>query len=116
MTKTIADEQRKARKLHRCHMCFRHIEPGETYRHQRNVDGGTAWTWKCCAHCDAAIHILDLWQGWHCGDEGLTHVDFEEFEPQTVAQARIKVGWRRRWRRKDGTLREVPTKAVSREP
>jgi hypothetical protein len=89
-------------------MCGRRIDPGEIYNHQRNVDSGSIRVWKQCAHCEAAVHILDLW-GWAGRpDEGIGPELMADFEPETIAQARIWLGWKRQWRRRDGTLREVP--------
>jgi hypothetical protein len=105
---TIADERRRARKPHQCQMCFRQIDVGETYRHQRNVDGGYIWTWKDCAHCEAAVRILDLWMWAGMPDDGFGPDSMGAFEPETIAQARIWLGWKTQWRRRDGTLREVP--------
>ncbi|PPJ31888.1 hypothetical protein C5E45_32885 [Nocardia nova] len=102
----IADEKRKARKPHRCMTCGRTIDPGETYRHTRTVDGRDIWTWKECAHCGAMMTILRLWD-W-AEDDGFNPDWINGFEPTTIAEARIFIGWRRKWRRKDGTLREVP--------
>lgn len=106
----IADEDRKARKPHRCGTCGRTIDPGETYRHTCMVDGRDIWTWKECAHCRAMMNILRLWD-WADADDGFNPEWINDFEPKTIAEARIWIGWRGQWRRKDGTLREVPAKA-----
>ncbi len=106
---TLADTHRKARKQHVCQMCRRWIEPGEIYKHQVNADGGSAWTWKECAHCEAAVRILNLWDKWMDAPlEGFSYYEMQAYEPESIAEARMIVGWRTKWRRKDGTLREVP--------
>lgn len=106
----IHDERPIARKQHRCEMCSRTIEPGERYRRQRNTDCGDIWTWKNCAHCDVLLDIL-----CHIGydhDYGVTYEDVGEWEPETIAEARLKVYWLHRWRRRDGSLREIPQQPV----
>lgn len=102
----IHDQWLIARRQHRCHMCHRTIEPGEGYRRQRNADYGDIWTWKNCAHCDVLMSILSDIGYDH--DYGITSDDVGEFEPRNIAEARLKVYWLHRWRRRDGTLREIP--------
>lgn len=103
---TIVHEWRKARKSHDCMMCRRSIEPGEKYLHQRNVDYGDIWTWHSCAHCEAMVDLLDLHSLAY--DEGVTQDTVAECDPRTLFEARLLVYWRTQWRRKDGTLREIP--------
>jgi predicted RNA-binding Zn-ribbon protein involved in translation (DUF1610 family) len=106
---TIADETRTARKAHRCELCRRDIEPGEKYRHQRYKDCGDIWTWRQCAHCDAVIDAL-IADGM-CGDFGIDCDLVGEWEPDTIAGLRLKVGWKRKWRRRDGSLYPLTAKA-----
>lgn len=110
MIETLNRAARKARKQHHCSMCGRVIDPGETYDCSTNIYDGNLYTWKQCRHCDAMVQILKLhdWAGYP--DEGIGPDDVGEFEPETIAQARIIIGWRGKWRRKDGTLREVPAR------
>lgn len=107
MNVTLTDEKRRARIQHSCRMCMRTIDPGEIYRHVSYVYDGRITMWKECAHCTSAVRSLDLW-AMADGDEGIGPSDFEAFEPETIAQARVLIGWRGQWRRKDGSLREVP--------
>jgi hypothetical protein len=108
MVDTLNRAIRKARKAHECSMCGRTIEPGESYDWSSNVYDGDFYVWKQCAHCDAMVRILNLHYWAAFPDEGLGPDDVGEFEPETIAQARIFIGWKTGWRRKDGTLREVP--------
>jgi hypothetical protein len=104
---TLTHKNRKARKEHECRLCWRTINPGETYNFQVHVDCGDLWTWKQCAHCSAMAEIIDL-SSWCDPDEGYNHFSTWEYEPKSIAEARLIVCWRNRWLRKDGTLREVP--------
>jgi hypothetical protein len=108
MVLTLDSGKRKARKPHKCSMCYRVIDPGEVYEWQSNIHDNHLYTWKECAHCQAMQSIIDFayWAGYP--DEGIGPFDVGEYEPETIAEARLIVGWRTKWRRKDGTLREVP--------
>lgn len=97
----------KARKPHRCEDCGRTIDPGETYRRGAGIDGGTAWTWKECAHCCTLVHLL-----WWGDSEGYGQETFDEWEPETVGHLRLKALWRKKWRRKDGGLYPIPTRVI----
>lgn len=44
-------ENRKAKKEHRCSECARAIEPGETYEHVRGKWNGDVDTFKTCPRC-----------------------------------------------------------------
>lgn len=96
-------------------MCGRTIEPGESYKRDRVVDCGDAWTWRECAHCESMVSLLWVsyfsdvcWRG-----EGYSADDMGEFEPSSIAEARLKVYWKRGWRRRDGSLRPVPERIVA---
>lgn len=71
-----------------------------------NVDSGEAWTWKECEHCSAMIAILWEHFAW---DDTYSQDTMGEFEPSTIAEARIKVYWQHYWRRRDGSLYPVPS-------
>ena len=45
-----------ARKRHRCMLCRRTIQPGETYWRQAVFDEGSAWVHKTCRHCERVVH------------------------------------------------------------
>lgn len=96
-----------ARKRHACSTCLRWIDPGEPYHRVRCFDSGDAWTFRQCQHCCAVRHLYDPTDYDDC-------VSFDSYEcwsdePRTMAEARAAIGWRRRWRRKDGALMPVPT-------
>lgn len=108
MTILLGETQPVARTSHRCNLCNRVIHPGETYLRQRCIDGDP-YVFKGCGHCLAAQAILDrIEPGWRDPYEGSGIDDFDEWYPSTVAGARIKVMWRRGWRRRDGSLYPVP--------
>lgn len=109
MIETLAEGTRKARTTHTCALCYRTIDPGENYHYQRNVYDGQIYTWKECAHCDAMRRLINFYDWWGDADEGgIGHDEVQGYEPTTIAEARLIIGWRGKWRRKDGTLREVP--------
>lgn len=97
-----------ARTEHRCNNCGRTIAPGETYHRQSNVYEDRAYTWKSCQHCEATAQLLDLYS-W-ADDYGVGPDNFVNHDPETWAEARLCVLWRKQWRRKDGTLYPIPGK------
>lgn len=99
------DTEPVARKPHACDMCRRTIHPGEKYRRGAGMDGSSAWTWKECAHCAALVTVA--WRRSHL-DEGYTEELFHDFEPQSIAEARVRAPMRRQWARCDGSLYPVP--------
>ena len=97
-----------ARKTHQCLLCFRTIQPGEKYQRQRSIGDDGPYTFTACAHCDALATLIDVW-GRCDQDGGYTAEDIAETEPQSIEEARWLVQWRRKWRRRDGALYEIPT-------
>lgn len=93
----------RARRRHECVICYRAIEPGETYLRGFGAEARTVWTWKECAHCEAFRTLADVAQEDEYGRN-----DYEEFEPYTVAEARWLVQWKRQWRRRDGQMYPLP--------
>ena len=94
----------KARKAHRCQMCYRTISTGETYRRGAGMDGSTAWSFIECLHCAAFVRVA--YARW--GDEGYDESLLIDFDPADIAEARVRAQWRRKWRRQDGTLYPPP--------
>ena len=101
----------RARKAHRCDMCSRRIDPGETYLRGTGLDG-TAWTWKECAHCEAARLIYDisdggeeydpdLFDGWASGVRG------------AGPELRAAAGYQSRWRTQSGAPWPIPRRAAA---
>lgn len=107
----FAEAHPRARKEHRCDDCGRTIRPGEKYRRGVGMDGATAWTWKECAHCEVLVEWLyridAVW------GEGHTPETFAEWDPVTINEWRLKVGWRRKWTRRDGSLMDVPVRVMA---
>lgn len=103
-------ESRKARKEHTCHTCFRRIDPGEQYTTQFTIYDGNPHRFKQCGHCVA------VWNIWRPEDiDGLISEDgydgWAGDSARDVAELRAMVYFLRRWRRKDGGLYPIPTKA-----
>lgn len=93
----------KANKEHRCADCGRTIRKGEIYRRGSGMDG-TAWTWRECEHCT----ILATYLGYLYDLEEYGAEDFFEWDPESVEQWRIKVQFRKKWTKTDGTLYPAP--------
>lgn len=92
-----------ARKPHNCGSCGRTIQPGEKYLRGVGLDG-TAWTWKECGHCERlAEYVVALYDLDEYGGD-----DLHEWDPDGLAELRVKVQFRKRWTRQDGTLYPLP--------
>jgi len=102
---TVVRSHPRARKVHYCEMCRRSISPGERHSSSRNLGGGTAFTWKECAHCAALLaYVLPLWGDDQYGPDSLL-----DWEPKTVDHLRLQaLAVRRQWRHRDGLLYPVP--------
>ena len=100
----------KARSCHMCDFCYRTIEPGETYTRTVSVQDCIC-VWKSCTHCEAMIRICDI-EEWNLGD-GIDRDHFVDLEVRDIFEARCKVMWHRKWRRKDGTLYPIPERKAS---
>ena len=63
------DSWSTARKRHRCELCWRFIEPGESYWRQAGLDRGAAWTNKTCEHCERVVWAYGRSHEWEpeCG-------------------------------------------------
>lgn len=110
-------EQRAARKSHRCCTCFRVIDPGESYRTQRNHYDGRWYTFAMCEHCTAIWNLYrpedwdtggmseDSWDTWMQEGSPWKATDPDE----TVwRELRHRVQCRRRWRNLAGDLYPIP--------
>ena len=107
MVQVLSRSSPKARKAHKCQMCFRVIESGETYHRQFNEYDSSVYTWKECAHCVALLRLVDI-EDWD--DSGISDETVSEWEPGDLWELRLKALWRKKWRRADGSLYPVPTK------
>jgi hypothetical protein len=58
--------------------------------------------------------MADLCNLWEWSDDGLGDEHFAYFEPErgNVFEMRCLVMYRRKWRRKDGTLYPIPVRAA----
>lgn len=70
----FVDSWPTARTHHRCGLCWRFIEPGESYWRQAGLDRGAAWTNKTCEHCERVV--------WAYGRSGGEY----EWEPECVVE------------------------------
>jgi len=84
-------------------MCFRVIDAGETYTSQTNLGDGRFYTWINCVQCDVFLNLIEDWDGDGVGAESVM-----EWEPDNVWELRLKVLWRKKWRRADGSLYLIP--------
>ena len=97
----------KARKPHRCVLCYRTIDAGETYLRGTALERGEApRRWIECAHCSAVQRIYDIQD-----DSQYDNSMFDDWsqEPRDVTELRHAAGYRMRWRTRGGTLLPVPT-------
>lgn len=108
----LSDERPRAIKEHTCDDCFRVIGKGEHYRRVTGVSYNDLLTFKMCAHCEAAA----AWLVRECRGYlfGGIHEDLREHwniggEYHQVWLARVLVGMRRKWARRDGSLMPVPS-------
>lgn len=104
----LGDSKPKARVEHRCGLCNRVIGVGETYHRARIVGDDGPYVFKKCAHCSATLRLYFDEIVWE-PSEGYCDEDFHNWEPSTIHGARLRAQYRRKWRRRDGTLYPVPT-------
>lgn len=105
----LREELRRNRKPGRlCGECGREIGTGEVYEVVSGKWDGRLGREVTCAHCLKAREWLsDICGGWVYG---LVFEDLAEHRGETAATfawARLVVGMRRRWKRRDGAL--MPT-------
>ncbi len=94
---------RVARRPHRCSLCERVIDKGETYLYGTGCSD-TFWHWKECAHCEWMQTTFDIsWDGMYNGEM------MAEFEPRDVMGCRALAGFRMKWRARQGSLMRIPT-------
>ena len=75
MPELITDETRKARKSHKCNLCYREIQPGEQYHYQFLKYDGETYDWRECLECKELAGYL--WS-YIDPDEGMTEESFSE--------------------------------------
>ena len=106
----LSDTKPKARKSHKCQLCFRIIEPGERYVRSAHIGDDVPYTFKACLHCDAYVPEIDLLGQMADPWDGYTAEDLIEYRPRNMTEARWWVQHRRKWRRHDGSLYPIPAK------
>lgn len=105
----IREEDRAAKKQHKCSECARLIEPGEVYRFEFFTFDGSRSMHKTCAHC----RVVRAWLNDECGGFlfGAVEEDIREHAHEGgygMDVLRLAVGMSQKWRRRDGQLRPVP--------
>lgn len=114
---------RKARKTHTCDECGRPISPGESYEVAVTVVDNVLDPYKCCQHCQQAREwLVQECGGWVYGlveedlvehwNERIERRDWEQSKGMVVDMffdlARLLVGIRRKWTRRNGALMRIP--------
>lgn len=95
----------RARKSHACETCCRVIQPGETYMRGSGYGSGEAYTWKECAHCEKYVELVAR----RLGEDEYSFDSIAEWdEPKSIAEARVLVQFRRKWRNRAGDLYPIP--------
>lgn len=99
-----------ARKAHHCGECGRTIDPGETYQRAAGCWWGDFWHQRTCSHCAALRPMLreidpDYYEDYY---GGLSEHLYESRDQIPVSLLRALVNMQRRWRRRDGSLVDVP--------
>lgn len=98
-----------ARREHRCYECGRTIGLGETYQRAAGSCWGEFWHAKTCAHCaNTRTHVVAYFPAYnedYYGGLGEHLVECAWDEPRLL---RLAVNFRRRWRRRDGGLTDIP--------
>lgn len=108
---SLSSADHKARKEHKCAECRRVIRVGETYRSDRYLFESEFNIHKVCAHC----MVVRWWLSDECG--GWLYNGLEEDLQEHAASGdyamdvkRLYVAMRRKWARRDGQLRPVPSR------
>jgi hypothetical protein len=96
----LSDAKPKARKAHKCGLCYRQIEQGETYRRQTVRGDYGIETWTICAHCDALNDWLwfnDKDARWCLQDGEFDMAEWiSEYYRDSPATHLFRAGWRER--------------------
>jgi hypothetical protein len=106
---TVLHEQnRVARKQHKCSECQRQILTGEQYMHEAIVNDSSVDIFRTCEHCQ----VVREWLSEECGGwaYGGVEEDIREhfYEGYGLPVGRLAAGMSRHWRRRDGRLMPVP--------
>ena len=79
-----------------------------TRRRQRNIGDDGPYVFKSCAHCNALIKVSSVIESADYYGEGYTIDDFQQWEPNTIQEARWRAQYRRKWKRRDAALYPIP--------
>lgn len=75
MPEILQEQERTARKAHRCSYCGEEIKPGETYEWAKLISDGRIYEWKNHKRC--GFIAAQLWE-YADPDDGMTADDFTE--------------------------------------
>lgn len=87
MSITLDRGTRRARKAHRCELCWAHIRPGDHHAFQVIVYDDRVYTWRTCMACerDGIVYLVAAW----CDPDDGVHFDL------AVEWAEEAVNWPR---------------------
>lgn len=90
------EQERRARKTHRCRECYREIGVGEVYLIASGKSDGSVWASKMCAHC----RVASEWLVRNCNGFifGAVIEDVHEHAEGDLPLLKLVVGARRGWR------------------
>lgn len=110
MSNFAAERTVIARKAHRCGECFRTINPGERYQRAAGCWWGDFWHQETCAHCAALRPMLRDFDPEYNEDYygGLVESLYDRVGDLPCGLLRGFVNARRGWRRRDGSLVDIP--------
>lgn len=97
-----------ARKQHTCSECGRTIRVGETYENACLLYDGTKSTSKTCVHCQEVRRWLSRECGGWCYGGVEEDIAEHAHEGYGWPVARMAVGMRTHWTRRDGNLLPLP--------
>jgi hypothetical protein len=109
---------RTARAIHHCQECGRTITPRERYAQHAGRRWGESWPafgeFACCAHCEIlrsmSVYLTNAedWSFGYMDQQELLNPDFaRKDDPLYPTWLRLVVGFRSRWRHRDGALWRV---------
>jgi len=102
--------ERKARKDHCCHECYRVIKKSENYIYNSFLSGGKFRNHKMCSHCSIAAKWLEKHcNGWPIGSISQDLIEHFGNGYKEDGIARLIVGMRRKWNKFSGGLFKVPS-------
>ena len=115
MAEVLSEAHRTCRKPRKCNECGRMIGAGEKYSYTAAKANGDFFQSACCRHCVVVREWLAKeCRGWCFGE---SYADITEHWTmagyRTMRLARLIVGMRRKWTRRNGALMRVPMKLAT---